>query len=127
MVDSARSPLHDAAAIASRSRLLRMLEQFFEGVLAAWRSSAMRARGAAIVRGPGTGAPHFVRMGGWAALSAAVVHIALTGVESLFAPPMSGVGWIAVIPLAVVCIIRPDAVVVAWNDSRRRMGQRPTE
>ena len=124
-----RHRLHeDAAAIAGNSWLFRTIERFFEVAILAWGTSGTRAGLVGIAGGPQASAPRLVRLGGAAALSATVVHVALIGLESLLAPPLSGLGWVAAVPPAILCIARPDVIVAAWDRSRwRRRSPRSLE
>ena len=100
----------EAARIASGSWILSRCERGFELAGVAWRASATRAKCAVILR-----LPHvdLVRLAGYAALSATLMHMFLVGIHGLLKPPTVGLPWIVVIPLALVCIHRPAAVLTA--------------
>jgi hypothetical protein len=120
MVAPDRAERHnDAAGVVGGSGLVRGVEHFFEGTVRAWRSSSVRTGLIALVGGLPPTTTDVVRFIGWVALSASVTHIALVGFARLLAPPLSGVGWLLAVPLAVVCIARPDAAADAWIRVRR--------
>ena len=104
----------------SGSWLISAIERFFESVIEAWQTSAVKSRLAAAVASSRSRGGHAVQLAGWAALGAAATHIGLVGIGQLMNPPMAGMGWIAAVPFAVACIWKPEAVVAAWRASRTR-------
>lgn len=107
-----------AAAVADTSWILRTLERGFTLAPVVWQGSVTRAWIGATLDAPQEPAGHRVRLAGCAALSAAIVRVLLVGISHLLQPPMDGVVWLAVAPVALVCICAPRAVVAAWSSSR---------
>jgi len=115
------------SSIATTSGVLRAIERFFESVVVAWQTSDAKAALIAALTPPQPNDGHRVRMAGWAMLGAAGTRILLVGIDGLVRPPISGIGWIAAVPLALACIARPKAVLAAWNSARISMGRRGLE
>lgn len=125
-VASRLTPLegHQAAATIDESWLLRVVERWFELVVIAWRGSSSRQWiGRTFL--DSRSAETRVATVGWIAASASVTHVALVGFDDLLGAPGTGIGWLAVLLLAGVCIGKPQSVAaaLAWGElfkSRRR-------
>lgn len=103
------------ASVAKDSVLLRTIESVFHCTVVRWRHAATRRRIRAVVDGPLAPVAQRVRLGGWLALSAATTRVLLAGISDLAAPPGVGLVWVAVIPFAAACILKPQAVIAAWQ------------
>lgn len=114
----------ELSSIATGSRLLGSIERFFESVVAAWETSAAKGGLLAALTSSQSRDGHLVRMAGWTTLGAAGSHVLLVGIDDLVRPAMAGLGWFAAFPLAIACIWKPQAVVVAWNSSRIWKGKK---
>ena len=115
---------YHATATIDESWLLRVIERWFELVVIAWRGSSSR-QWIGRTFFDSRSAEARVAMVGWIAVSASVTHVALVGFDTLLRAPGTGIGWLAVLPLAGVCIGKPQSVAaaLAWSGlfkSRRR-------
>ena len=107
--------------LANDSILLQTIEHIFQIMALGWRAVTSRHRVRAILDGPFAPAADRVRLGGWLVLSAATTHVLLVGISDLVAPPAAGLGWVAVVPFAAACILKPQAVIAAWQARRLRV------
>ena len=115
------SPLEvtDAADVAADSWLLRAIDQRCARSVAASRTS--RAwRWCAGTSAAVKGADATVATVGWIMLSAAVTRLAVLAWDGSLGPAGGGIGWVAVMAAALMCIGRPAAVAGALAHGRRR-------
>ena len=108
-------------SLANDSVLLRTIEHVFQRTVADWRDVTTRHRVRAVVDGALAPTAHRVRVASWLALSAATTHAVLVGISALAAPPAAGLGWIAIVPFAAACILKPQAVIASWQARRLRV------
>ena len=109
-----------ALALVRASRLVRAAEGAIDRCAAAWQASLTYRRLVSVIVSPHDSPATRVRRAGCMAISAAATHGAFVGIERLEAAPGSGVGWFCWAVFAAACVVRPDAVVAAWNRSRWR-------
>jgi hypothetical protein len=115
------SPLEmaDAAGVADDSWLLRAIDRSCKRIVAASRTS--RAwRWCAGALAAVTNAEATVATFGWIMLSAALTRLAVLAWGGSLGPAGGGIGWVAVIAAAVICIGRPSAVAGALAHGSRR-------
>lgn len=125
-VASRLAPLegYHAAATIDESWLLRAIERWFELVVIGWRGSSSRQWMERTFLGSRSAEARVATVG-WIAFCASATHVALVGFGTLLGAPGTGVGWLAVLLLAGVCIHKPRSVAaaLAWSGlfkSRRR-------
>lgn len=115
---------HHAAATVDESWLLRAIERWFESVVIGWRGSSSRYWIERTFLGSRSAEARVATVG-WIAVSASATHVALVGFDTLLGTPGTGIGWLAVLLLAGVCLRKPQSVAeaLAWSGlfkSRRR-------
>jgi hypothetical protein len=125
------SPLEmaDAAGVADDSWLLRAIDRSCKRIVAASRTSrAWRwcagtlaaVTTAAVTTAAVTTAGATVAAVGWIMLSAAVTRLAVLAWAGSLGPAGGGIGWVAVMAAALICIARPSAVAGALAYGSRR-------
>lgn len=100
--------------VVENSRIVRIVDGFFEATSAAWRRSRVCRAGAALVTYAAPTGESVAVLVGWMMLSAITTRIMILGVPTP-GDPLSGAGWLAATPFALACILRPRKAAAAWN------------
>lgn len=103
--------------LVNSSGLVWLLERLFGFGAAGWRASISRRLFGQLLESLSRSKTVRIRLIGWSFFGAISTKFFMEGMPAILTVPTMGLGWIIAIPCAAACILKPDAVVAAWDRS----------
>ena len=104
-------------ALVNSSGFVWLLERLFGFGAAGWRTSISRRLFGQLLESLSRSHAVGIRLIGWIFFGAITTKFFMEGMPAILTVPTMGLGWIIAIPCAAACILKPTAVLAAWERS----------